>query len=748
MLQQLEEIALTTTMLECDDIPAMGNLMNLLTALKENAADATEAPFCHVIEGIIIYLEKLILSESEDVAPIEEGVTILQSMYRAYERGEPVTLPQDSLFNKITVPEASAEAGKKKIETAVMADEASDAELPGKAPGHIAWAPDEIEILKDFVLEARDNIESIEMNLVALEDLPDDPDTINVIFRPFHTIKGVSGFLNLDKINRLSHSAENLLDMARNGKVHTDKNFIEVLLEAVDKVKNLIDDVEAGIGEGGMLEIVDTRLEDLIDRLNRHAKEGGKPAERLGEMLKAQGDIAPEKLENCLAIQQNEPDKKIGEIIVEQGLASKETIDTALKKQKEKKATFAQHQVKVDIQKLDNLMDLTGELVISHAMLKENPTIRSSTDNHLCKNLNQLSQIVSGLQHTAMAMRMVPIKTTFQKMVRLVRDLSGNAGKKVALHMSGEDTEIDRNVVDALYEPLVHMIRNAVDHGLEIPDERTSGGKPETGNIYLNAYHKSGHIVIEIRDDGRGLNKDRIREKAVASGLTSGHETLTDNEIFHFIFHPGFSTAQTVSDVSGRGVGMDVVKQGIEKLRGRLEIESTPMQGTCFTLNLPLTLAIIEGMIVRVGVERYIIPMLSIMESFRPSPDHLHSVEGKAEIVQTRGRLIPLLRLGELLDTTADIQNPCEGLVVVVEHSGKQKGLLIDELLGKEEVVSKSLGGALSSIPGVSGGAILPDGRIGLILDIESLFQLSDTSAGPNLRSIRQTDDKNEETDI
>ncbi len=323
-----------------------------------------------------------------------------------------------------------------------------------------------------------------------------------------------------------------------------------------------------------------------------------------------------------------------------------------------------------------------------------------------------------------MSMRMVPIKSTFQKMVRLIRDLARDSGKEVGLEMSGEDTEIDRNVVEELYEPMVHMIRNAADHGIETPGEREKSGKKRKGTISLRAYQKGGQIIIEIEDDGRGLDKAGIIDKAKSKNLITDEGKLTESEIYNLVFQPGFSTAKKVTDISGRGVGMDVVKKAIERLRGRVEISSRPGRGSTFRISLPLTLAIIDGMLVRVGQERYIIPALAVLESFRPSENQYSTVEGRGELIMCRGRLIPLVRLDRIFGVKGDSVHPWDGLVVAVEYEGEQKCLLLDELLGKEEVVIKSLSEGLKNIKGIAGGAIMGDGRVGLILDISGIFEI------------------------
>jgi two-component system chemotaxis sensor kinase CheA len=410
---------------------------------------------------------------------------------------------------------------------------------------------------------------------------------------------------------------------------------------------------------------------------------------------------------------------------VEEKKAETKDVISALRDQKKFNPQHIDLQVKVDTKKLDNLVDLTGELVINQAMLRQNPHVVSAKDQKLYHNLNQLGQITSGLQKTAMSMRMVPIRSTFQKMVRLVRDLAKNSGKEVQLEMSGEDTEIDRNVVEELYEPMVHMIRNAADHGIESPEEREAAGKERHGTIFLKAYHKGGHIIIEIQDDGKGLDKKRIVEKAKSQNLITDENKMTEADIFNLVFQPGFSTAAKVTDISGRGVGMDVVKRGIDKLRGRVEIQSRPGEGSTFVISLPLTLAIIEGMVVRVGKERYIIPALTILESFRPEKKQYSTIEGKGELILTRGKLVPLIRLDRIFGVKGDSTQPWEGLVVAVENDGRQRCLLLDELVGKEEVVIKSLGQGLKDIRGIAGGAILGDGRVGLILDMSGIFEIS-----------------------
>jgi two-component system chemotaxis sensor kinase CheA len=373
--------------------------------------------------------------------------------------------------------------------------------------------------------------------------------------------------------------------------------------------------------------------------------------------------------------------------------------------------------------KLEYLVDMVGELVIAQSMLKHNPDLAQIKTPRLQRDVAQLARVTAEVQKTAMAMRMVPVGQLFRRMPRLVRDLARKSGKKVNLELAGEDVELDRTLVEELADPLVHRIRDSMDHGLEPPAERVAAGKPASGCVRLAASHQAGQIAIEIADDGGGLNREKILAKALANGLVAPNAQLSDHELFHLIFQAGFSTAERVTDVSGRGVGMDVVRKHVEKLRGRIEIESEPGRGTRFQLKLPLTLAIIDGLVVIVRGQRYIVPIFAIRELFKPSPENLFTVEGKGEMALVRERLLPVIRLDRKLHLDGASDGAAEGLMIVGESEGRNFCLLVDSLAGKQEVVIKSLGPAFEHVQGVSGGAILGDGRVGLILDIAALVQ-------------------------
>jgi two-component system chemotaxis sensor kinase CheA len=378
--------------------------------------------------------------------------------------------------------------------------------------------------------------------------------------------------------------------------------------------------------------------------------------------------------------------------------------------------------VKVDTTKLDFLVDMVGELVIAQSMIRHHGDLTSVTNPQLQRNLAQLSRITGEVQKTAMSMRMVPVGQLFQKSVRLVRDLTRKSGKRAEVEIVGEDTELDRTIVDDLSDPLMHMIRNAADHGIEGPEDRVHAGKNPVARISLKAYHQAGHIVIEIADDGRGLMRDKILKKAKERGLIQDGTNLQDKEVFNLIFEPGFSTAEKITDVSGRGVGMDVVRKQIQKMRGRVDIESQPGVGTTFLLKLPLTLAIIDGLVVGVGNERYIVPIFAVREIFKPQPETVFTVENRHEMVLVRGNLLPIVRLYKRFGVAARSQEITESVLVVAESGGRRFCLVVDELIGKQQVVIKSLGEVFKGVAGVAGGAILGDGRVGLIVDMEGVF--------------------------
>lgn len=382
----------------------------------------------------------------------------------------------------------------------------------------------------------------------------------------------------------------------------------------------------------------------------------------------------------------------------------------------------AKSTIRIDTFKLDELFDSVGELVIAQNFIAQNEKIRLIEDESISRTIETLSKITKRIQDRVMSLRMVAIRDTFDKMKRVVRDTSKKTGKELHLNVMGEETEIDKTMIDSLSDPMIHIIRNAIDHGLEADAaERISVGKKVEGNITLRAYHKSGSIVISVSDDGRGINKAKVLQKAIERGIITGDENLTDSQIFGLIMQPGFSTADTISDLSGRGVGLDVVKTSIEKLRGKIEIESKEGEGTTISMVLPLTLAIIDGMLVEAAGEIYIIPTLSVVESFRPEQEIVHALKEKGEFVSLRGQHLPIIRLSDVFSLKADRIEPWEGILVCVETEAGRIAIMVDELVGRQQVVIKPLGKSLAKLKEISGGAILGSGDIALILNVDAL---------------------------
>ena len=400
---------------------------------------------------------------------------------------------------------------------------------------------------------------------------------------------------------------------------------------------------------------------------------------------------------------------------------------TAPKTNAAKKATPADSgSIRVSIDKVDALINMVGELVITQSMLGQlGERLNEDSLEKLQDGLAQLERNTRELQENVMRIRMLPISFAFQRFPRMVRDLSAKLGKDIELRLLGEQTELDKTVMEKIGDPLVHLVRNSVDHGIELPEERLAAGKPKTGVVELNAFHQGGNIVIEIADDGKGIDREVIFNKAVEKGLVSANDNLSDEQVFDLIFAPGFSTAREITDVSGRGVGMDVVKRNIRELGGNIEVNSAKGQGSKITIRLPLTLAILDGQLIRVGGDTFIVPLVSIIESLQVKPAQVNQIAGQAELYKLREEYIPVVRLHEVFDLRADSEVLTDGLIVVVEGDGQRAGLFVDDLMGQQQVVIKSLESNYRPVDGVSGATILGDGTVALILDITGLIKLS-----------------------
>jgi len=608
--------------------------------------------------------------------------------------------------------------------------------IPAEEAPLILNLTDDADLLREFITESREHLDNIEQGVLVLENSPSDSEMLNTIFRAFHTFKGGAGFLNLIPINRLAHVLESLLDIARQGKLAIDATVIELILRGRDVLKQFLDEIEGQLSgtrpplpitiptamlKAEAQEVIEGRHPPIEKSAPARAPDLT-PADHATTAVVAAAPAVPTPVATAEVLTEVPP---VEAVFSEPATSGNAAMDAAAEAARMNAPAAPAAMVKVDTGKLDGLLDLVGEMVIAQSLVGQNFNDLAGLNPQALRNITQLGRITKELQRVSMALRMVPIRGVFQKMSRVVRDIAMKQQKKVSFITSGEDTELDRTVVEELNDPLLHMIRNSMDHGIELPEKRVAAGKQPMGNLALRAYHQGGNIVVEIEDDGAGLNRERIFKKAVERGLARAGDSLTDEEIFHFIFAAGFSTAEKVTDLSGRGVGLDVVRRNIERLRGRVEISSQSGLGTKFKISLPLTLAIIDGFIVKVGEERYILPTLSVRESFRPQPGMVTRVQNRAEVVNVRGRIIPLLRLNEVFGISSSSREATDGIVVVVEAGADLRCLLVDGLLHKQEVVIKNLNDMMvHKNQLLAGAAILGDGLVGLILDVNALVHL------------------------
>jgi two-component system chemotaxis sensor kinase CheA len=556
----------------------------------------------------------------------------------------------------------------------------------------------DVGMLGEFVTECADLVDEAESALLDLEQNPNDDELINTIFRAFHTVKGTSAFMGLDPISDFTHSVETLLSMVREDDLSFDQATADITLESVDMLKKMLGVVE--VSSGGDPLNTPHGYDRMMEILGFICEEELKPAEAIE---KAGG------FETAVAT-------------IESEKSSSEDAEKEFQTENTNQKQEAEASVRVNVGRLDRLIDMVGELVIAHSVVAQDRSIEQNAE--LTKKVNHTTKILRELQDTSLTLRMVPLKATFHKMNRLVRDLTRKADKDVKFSTVGEDTEIDRNMVDIISEPLVHMLRNSIDHGIETKEERAASSKSKTANVWLRAYQEGGKVVIEIEDDGKGIDKEKVYSKAVEKGLIDPEAKLTDSEIFSLIFLPGFSSIDEVTDLSGRGVGMDVVRRSIEELQGKVEVKSEKGKGTKISIELPFTLAITDGMLVRVGDQRFIIPTINIDMTFRAIEDELYTVMGDSEQVNFRGKSVPVIRLHKLFNIDGGIEDLLEGTMLVIKNNNKRYALLVDEVIGQQQLVGKSININIK-MPHISGGAILGDGRVGLILDTTAVVGIS-----------------------
>lgn len=619
------------------------------------------------------------------------------------------------------------------------------------------------EILEDFLVEAFELIEQIDHDLVELEANPEDLELLNRIFRVAHTVKGSSSFLNFDVLTKLTHHMEDVLNKARHGELKITPDIMDVVLESVDMMKALLrsirergNDTDAGVSISDICNRLTAINEgrDISGELTQKAQSEPEPEtvlesepevdvnslseaeveaeiERLLKVRKAEDQARRDKQkQNSEQQAAKDPEPAPEPTPVAKPAAKKESKESNAPAHSS--ASAVEQTIRVEVKRLDNLMNLIGELVLGkNRLLKIYDDVEERYEGE--KFLEELNQVVSALslvttdiQLAVMKTRMLPIAKVFNKFPRMVRDLSRELAKQIDLEISGEETELDKSIVEEIGDPLVHIIRNSCDHGVESPKERLAAGKPEKGIIQLKAYNEGNHIVVEIVDDGKGIDALAVKMKALERGLITEREvdSMSDKEAYSLIFKPGFSMAKQVTNVSGRGVGMDVVKTNIEKLNGIIDIDSEVGKGTIIKLKIPLTLAIIQSLLVGSQEEFYAIPLASVKETVRVPVDNIYTIEGK-NVLRLRDEVLSLVRLSDLFGVKQVFESGDQTYVVVINVADSKLGIIVDSLIGQEEIVIKSLGNYLQNIRGIAGGTIRGDGKVTLIVDVGMIMDMA-----------------------
>lgn len=590
------------------------------------------------------------------------------------------------------------------------------------------------ELLEGFLAETTELLEKLDDDLVALEKSSDDADLLNRIFRSIHTVKGASSFLGFDLLVKVTHKTEDVLNRLRKGELLVTPEIMDVVLEATDLVKVLVNDIKAG-------DIQEREIDGTISKLLPYLTEAAAPAAAPAASPVPPVEAPAAPLAEASAPQPAAPapepppaapQKTGGEIVPKKPSPPPKAADGKSDDLSDNTT------VRVDVKRLDDLMNQVGELVLErNRMIQINQTLQQGDVNKVDFNeefgklTKRMNFVTSELQMQVLKMRMLPVDKVFKKFPRIVRSMARDLGKEVDLQIFGEETELDRSVVDEIGDPLIHLIRNAMDHGLEGPDVRIAAGKPRVGSLVLAAVHEGNQIIISIKDDGNGIDTDRVGRKALEKGLITEDQlaAMSQRELFDLIFLPGFSTKDKANDLSGRGVGMDVVKTNIKKLNGLIEIKSEMGQGSEFILRLPLTLAIIQSLLVEVEGEVYSIPLSSVLETLRVDQRQFHVIGGQ-EVLKLRDQVLPLVRLESVFKVQKRNEPEDFCYVVVVGSADKRMGLVVSRLVGQQEVAIKSLGNYLANVPGIAGSTILGDGRVALIIDPFGLVEGGDGGSG------------------
>ena len=599
------------------------------------------------------------------------------------------------------------------------------------------------DIVKDFLVESYENLDRMDRDLVGLEKNPKDKEALAGVFRTIHTIKGTCGFLGFGKLEKVAHVGENLLAHLRDGQLTLNPAITTALLGMVDAVRQMLKEIES-TGQDGEVDYPELR-ETLTHLLSPEAAasntaagkleaalQAAAPPLSLGAILMQQAGVTPEEILLAVKKQKEGDPRLMGEILVEQHAVRPADVADALQIQRTSRgqAAASDSTIRVDVGLLDKLMTLVGELVLARNQLLQ---ISNSVEDAGLQAVSQrMNLIATELQEEVMKTRMQPIGNIWGQFPRTVRDVALGCGKQVNIEMEGKETELDKTIIEAIKDPLTHLVRNSVDHGIELPEDRVKAGKDPTGRLILRAFHEGGRVNIEISDDGAGLNVERLRQKAVERGvITAEHAArLTEREIFNLIFLPGFSTAQKITNVSGRGVGMDVVKTNVEKIGGTVDVQSTAGRGTTVRVKIPLTLAIIPALVVTCGGDRYAIPQVSLLELVRLEADQVRTgielVHG-VPVHRLRGRLLPLVYLSRelrLAEGSSQAGKSNEAVnIVVLQADDRQFGLVVDTINDTEEIVVKPLRKQLKTVKTFAGSSVMGDGKVALILDVLGLAQ-------------------------
>ena len=603
---------------------------------------------------------------------------------------------------------------------------------------HPIFADDMKEIVESFIVESREILEELDHDLLQLERTPDDRELIDRIFRAVHTVKGTSGFLSLTQMSTLAHRFEDVLNKLRQGDLAFQPAMMDVMFNAFDQMTFLLDKVVEGDMTPVDQDAVLAELDAILD--GAYAPDADNKADAGDESLQddaeaagaasdpAHDDPRPPEADSVSA---SAPTASASGASEDASRPNEPAAPPSSGTGSSPITDRASETIRVEVDRLDNLMDLVGELVLGRNRLLQLVSDAETIDDraNLLRKMgdttSQVDFITSELQTAVMRTRMVQVGRVFNKFPRVVRDLAREFDKKIDLVIEGEDTELDKSLIEEIGDPLTHLIRNAADHGIETPAERTANGKPERGTIRLSAAHEGNHILIEIEDDGAGIDPDALKTKAIEKDVITASEAadMTDTEAFDLIFRPGFSTARGVSQVSGRGVGMDVVKTNLRRLNGSIDTESTLGEGTRFVMKLPLTLAIIQSLLVEVGRETFAIPLHSVTEVINLSGSDVHTIQGR-EVMHHRDRVLPLLRIGESLTVDGYERGGRDAYIVVVAIAHHRLGVVVDDLMSQKEIVIKPLGEYLKNVPAVAGSTILGDGSVILILDVAEMIRM------------------------